>query len=220
MEGLYIYDALGRMASRQAVTYTGFDKVSKVKQGTDSICYTYGYDHQRIFMEEHVGNTTRTKRYVGNCEFVTESDGNSTTSYWLTYLKQPKNKKILDELGRSLRSTYEARGLVPKGSSGIVVGNKVANRLFTTSSILGSAGVALVGVDIYLNDGIAYPSHLLDASVGMACIVAGPPGWIIGASYLAVDIGSYAFTGQSFGQHLNDWCGGYGFDFKTWQITP
>ena len=60
----------------QNVTYTGFDKASKVKQGNDSICYTYGYDHQRIFMEEH----------VGNCEYVTETMGNTTASRWLTYL--------------------------------------------------------------------------------------------------------------------------------------
>ena len=73
----------------QTVTYTGFDKVGKVKQGIDSICYAYGYDRQRILMEEHVGNTTRTKRYVGNCEYVTETSGNATTQKWLTYLTGP-----------------------------------------------------------------------------------------------------------------------------------
>ena len=73
----------------QTVTYTGFDKVSKVKQGNDSICYTYGYDHQRISMEEHVGNTTRAKRYVGNCEYVTETTGNTNVSRWITYLSGP-----------------------------------------------------------------------------------------------------------------------------------
>ncbi len=73
-------------ATAQTVTHTGFDKVSKVKQGNDSICYTYGYDQQRVFMEEHVGNNVRTKRYVGNCEYVTETMGNTTTSHWLTYL--------------------------------------------------------------------------------------------------------------------------------------
>ena len=73
----------------QTVTYTGFDKADKIKQGNDSICYTYGYDHQRIFMEEHVGNTTRTKRYVGNCEYVTETTGNATTQKWLTSLTGP-----------------------------------------------------------------------------------------------------------------------------------
>ena len=73
----------------QTVTYTGFDKVSKVKQGNDSICYSYGYDRQRISMEEHVGNTLRTKRYVGNCEYVTETTGGYTETQWLTYLTGP-----------------------------------------------------------------------------------------------------------------------------------
>ena len=35
-------------ATGQTITYTGFDKVSKVKQGNDSIRYAYGYDYQRI----------------------------------------------------------------------------------------------------------------------------------------------------------------------------
>ena len=28
--------------------------------------YTYGYDRQRVFMEEHANGVERTKRYVGN----------------------------------------------------------------------------------------------------------------------------------------------------------
>ena len=72
-------------ATAQTVTYTGFDKADKIKQGNDSICYTYGYDHQRIFMEEHFGNTVRTKHYVGMCEYVTEANG---TKSW-TYLTGP-----------------------------------------------------------------------------------------------------------------------------------
>ena len=89
------YGALGRMTSRentkvhalasattadgvfpataQTVAHTGFDKVSLVKQGKDSLCYAYGYDRQRILMEEHFDGAMRTKRYVGNCEFVTET---------------------------------------------------------------------------------------------------------------------------------------------------
>lgn len=73
----------------QTVTYTGFDKVKKIKQGADSLCYTYGYDHQRIFMDEHVGNKHRAKRYVGSCEYITETDGNATDTQWLTYLNGP-----------------------------------------------------------------------------------------------------------------------------------
>ena len=40
-------------------------------------------------MEEHAGNTVRTKRYVGSCEFVTETTGNTTATRWLTYLNGP-----------------------------------------------------------------------------------------------------------------------------------
>ena len=74
---------------KPTVTYTGFDKVSKVKQGNDSICYSYGYDRQRISMEEHVGGALRTKRYVGNCEYVTRTTGGYTETQWLTYLTGP-----------------------------------------------------------------------------------------------------------------------------------
>ena len=73
----------------QAVTYTGFDKVRTVRQGNDSITYTYGFDHQRIRMEEHVGSRTRTKDYAGLCEFVTETDTAGTLSRSLTYLMGP-----------------------------------------------------------------------------------------------------------------------------------
>lgn len=76
-------------STAQTVAYTGFDKVSKIKQGGDSLCYTYGYDRQRILMEEHIGNMTRTKRYVGNCEYVTETEGNTVSGHWLTYLTGP-----------------------------------------------------------------------------------------------------------------------------------
>ena len=135
-------------------------------------------------------------------------------------LRQLKNQKVLDELGKSLRSSYESRGIVQKGLSGVEVGKVAAVRLSKASDILGGVSIALVGVDIALNDGIVYPSHVLDVSVGAASICAGPPGWIIGASYLLIDLGSYGFTGESFGQHLNDWCGGYGYDLKTRSLTP
>lgn len=135
-------------------------------------------------------------------------------------MQQPRNQKLLDELGKSIRSSYEARGIVKSGLSGREIGMVARGRMTTVSNALGIAGVVLVGVDVVLNDYVIYPSNLLDVGIGIACISAGPPGWIIGASYLAVDLGSYAFTGQFFGQHLNDWCGGYGYDLKTWQITP
>ncbi|MBO6026411.1 MAG: hypothetical protein J6P73_04115 [Bacteroidales bacterium] len=34
-------------------------------------------------------NKTRTKRYIGNCEYMTETTGNASTEQWLTYLTGP-----------------------------------------------------------------------------------------------------------------------------------
>ena len=71
------------------VSYTGFDKALKVKQGNDSLVYRYGHDHQRVLMEEHLGNTRRIKRYVGACEYETKTIGSFTLSKTLTYLTGP-----------------------------------------------------------------------------------------------------------------------------------
>ena len=49
----------------------------------------YGYDRQRIFMEEHTGYGDRTKRYVGNCELLTETSIDGTDVRWLTCLVGP-----------------------------------------------------------------------------------------------------------------------------------
>jgi len=107
------YDALGRMTSRQAVTaenqaitYTGFDKVGKVKQGNDSLCYTYGYDRQRILMEEHVCGLTRTKQYWGACEYVTESDGSDTSSLWRTFVAGPYGVFAVVENHNGINDTH------------------------------------------------------------------------------------------------------------------
>ena len=69
-------------------SYTGFDKVRSVRNGNESIRYAYGYDHQRIRMEERIG-TSRTKDYVGSCEYVTETLLNTTTQMLNTYLVGP-----------------------------------------------------------------------------------------------------------------------------------
>ena len=74
----------------QNITYTSFDKVKRIVQDGNTIEYAYGYDRQRIFMEEHVGSTTRTKRYLGNCELLTvTTDEDTVSTQWLTYLAGP-----------------------------------------------------------------------------------------------------------------------------------
>ena len=71
------------------VTYTGFDKVSRIRQGGDSLRYVYGLERQRIRMEEFHPGESRTKDYVGSCEFVTETDRGGTVSRTLTFVSGP-----------------------------------------------------------------------------------------------------------------------------------
>ena len=75
--------------SEHSLTYTCFDKVKTITQGNNTLEYTYGYDRQRVFMEELADGIERTKRYVGNCEYVTQTEGNTTTEKVLTYLTGP-----------------------------------------------------------------------------------------------------------------------------------
>ena len=74
---------------KPTVTHTGFDKVRTLKQGNDSIRFTYGYDHQRISMQELTPGTNRAKDYVGSCEFITKSVMGGTDTKSLTYLSGP-----------------------------------------------------------------------------------------------------------------------------------
>ena len=76
-------------SSAQTLTYTGFDKVSTLRQGNDRILFTYGYDHQRIGMQKLTPETSQAKDYVGSCEFITRSVMGGTDTKTLTYLTGP-----------------------------------------------------------------------------------------------------------------------------------
>ena len=55
----------------QSIAYTMFDKVKTISQDNRTLSYDYGYDHQRIHMEEQVdGELVATKDYYGNCEII------------------------------------------------------------------------------------------------------------------------------------------------------
>lgn len=68
------------------ITYTPFDKVETITQGTDNLLIEYGYDRQRIRMTETVGGHERVKTYIGNCEFIHSDQG---LDHSLTYLSSP-----------------------------------------------------------------------------------------------------------------------------------
>ena len=69
--------------SGQTLTYTDFDKVKTVSMDGNTLQFAYGHDHHRRHMTETVDSVTRSKTYIGNCEFVqSATDG----EYSLTYL--------------------------------------------------------------------------------------------------------------------------------------
>lgn len=61
---------------RMDLTFNAFDKVAHIAEGTNHVSFEYGYDHNRIKASESINGKTRCKTYVGNCEFITTSDGN------------------------------------------------------------------------------------------------------------------------------------------------
>ena len=73
----------------QTITYSSFDKVKSIAKGGNTLAYTYGFDQQRIRMVEETDGLTRTKDYVGMCEYITEDDGENTSEKTLTYLVGP-----------------------------------------------------------------------------------------------------------------------------------
>ncbi len=72
--------------SNHSVTYTDFDKVKTVSMNGNTLQFVYGHDHHRRYMTETVDSVTRSKTYIGNCEFVqSATEGNHA----LTYLYGP-----------------------------------------------------------------------------------------------------------------------------------
>lgn len=62
---------------RMDLLFNSFDKVSSINEGTNHVSYDYGFDHQRIRAMENINGKTRSKIYVGNCEFINEPGNNA-----------------------------------------------------------------------------------------------------------------------------------------------
>ena len=67
----------------QSVEYNSLDKVSRISHNSTVAQFTYGYDGQRTRMTtaDTVTNRTRTKDYVGDCEFVNDNGVNKVYTY-------------------------------------------------------------------------------------------------------------------------------------------
>ena len=82
----------------QTIDYTIYDKVKRIEQGDDVLTIDYGCDRQRIGMAEWIESfqTTATKLYVGNCEYIRGVDRRRQ----LTYLTGPMGVfAVYEELG-------------------------------------------------------------------------------------------------------------------------
>lgn len=55
----------------------------------NNLRYSYGFDRQRMRVEEFSTGWSRTKDYVGRCEFVTENGASGTDSRSLTFVTGP-----------------------------------------------------------------------------------------------------------------------------------
>lgn len=61
--------------NRMDLTFNTFDKVESITEGTNTVSFVYGYNHQRIKMDENIDGVSRSKTYVNNCEFITRPNG-------------------------------------------------------------------------------------------------------------------------------------------------
>lgn len=185
--------------------------------GSDN--YYYGY---KGFSDVTIGGMDLSNKPSCSNLLCALSFMNSITSTILgnnvAYYNSPTRIK---ELGSRLKPTLKKYGHSLKRASTMTIGKKTASFMHHTNTALGLVGVLYTGIDVaYNNDGVINPSHFLDAGVGITCcVVSGPTGWILGASYITIDVLSYAFSGQSFGYNLNKWCGGVGFDTRTFSIV-
>lgn len=64
---------------RMDLTYTAFDNIASISEGSNGISFEYGYDDYRTRVVEDLDGRQRIKTYSSNCEFIQE-DGGETFS--------------------------------------------------------------------------------------------------------------------------------------------
>ena len=69
---------------RMDIDFNAFDKVESISESTNNFRFDYGYNHQRIRMEENINGAIRSKTYVNNCEFITMPHGDNVARTFLS----------------------------------------------------------------------------------------------------------------------------------------
>lgn len=70
--------------SRMDLTFTQFDKVATISQGSTTLHFQYGFEQQRIKMTEQKEGSTTEKYYIGNCEYLQRDGGAPIVRTFLT----------------------------------------------------------------------------------------------------------------------------------------
>ena len=68
----------------QDITYTSFDKVKSISQGTKTLNVSYGADRQRVRQTLNIGNSTKTKQYFTPLYEVVNESGTIKKIHYLT----------------------------------------------------------------------------------------------------------------------------------------
>lgn len=131
------------------------------------------------------------------------------TGYQNSLWEKPKSraqKAINQKKAYETQKALKQKGIT-KSVKEIKAG-KITN-LNKASNVLGATGVLISSYELYTTNEIK-PSHLYDFTASATCFALGvlfvssPAGWIAGAVFLGAEVVSYAFTGQSVGEHLNN----------------
>jgi len=131
------------------------------------------------------------------------------TGYQKSLWEKPKSraqKAINQKKAYETQKALKQKGIT-KSVKEIKAG-KITN-LNKASNVLGATGVLISSYELYTTNEIK-PSHLYDFTASATCFALGvffvssPAGWIAGAVFLGAEVVSYAFTGQSVGEHLNN----------------
>ena len=99
---------------RMDLEFNVFDKVESITQGDIHIHFDYGYDHQRIRMDEEINGIVRSKTYVQSCEFITmgrktlvaSPESRTSTPLTRTFLSGPTGVFAVAETANGITSLH------------------------------------------------------------------------------------------------------------------
>ena len=146
-------------------------------------------------------NSSSGSNHMVSIQMATTIDGIVISNNIQYYKKYPNEVK---DLGAKIKPGLKIGDPMKKASTR-KIGERAVGRMRIANKVLGIAGVAISGIDIYTSGEINV-SNGYNAVVAGLCLIPGA-GWIIGGVSLTLDLAFYGFTGESFGDNLGHWFG-------------